>query len=267
MMLRVLVLLLWAFGAHASSFVVHTNGDPHSRVLAKMFFPDAPVLASPGADGLLVWKRLDENKTDVVIQLALAVHYQPFLPGREDYATTHDLLATLATTRQLLMVKADSPIQTVADAKLLGRPAVVGWNSHACEALVRSLFEKNGVEMTYISYKTSPEAVAALLGGHTDFACPAASTMQQLLNNKTGRAVLDITAHHGFMLTTQIFVNKDMPVERRNALIKLITRPLTAEDHTIAQNNGFELTINTGEAAMRVFKRDRTAWRKVLGVK
>lgn len=265
MIKRLVAAFLVAFctAPHAEP-IVHTNGDAHSRVLAKMFFPDAPVLASPGADGLLVWRRLDGNKTDVAIQVALATHFLPLNTRKEDPATEHVLLATLASTRQVLMARADSGVTSLSGIKKLGKPAVVGWNSNACGALLRDLFADNGIELVYVPYKTPQEAIAAFMGGHVDYICPAAASLQQMLDNGTGKVVVDLTAHHKFSLTTSLFVSKDMPEPAQQAILKLLTRPLTAEDHAIARNNGFELSVNTGEAAMRVFRRDREAWRRAV---
>jgi hypothetical protein len=254
---------LFSFAVGATP-VVHTNGDAHSRVLAQIFFPDAPVISSPGADGLFVWKKLDGNKVDVAIQPALAVHFLPLSTGKEDYAATHDLLATLATTKQVLMARSSSNIDSVADIKKTGKPATVGWIGHACGALLKSVFAAQGIELIYVSYKTPQEAISAFLGGHIDYICPVAASLQQLTDSGAGRAVLDLTEHHGFSLTTNLFVSKDMPETTRRAILQQLSRRLMQEDLVLAKLNGFALSVRTGSEAKNVFLRDRLAWQKII---
>lgn len=249
--------------AHAEP-IAHINGDAHSRVLAKMFFPDMAVMASPGADGLLVWKKLDGSKTDVAIQVALAAHFLPLATSAEDYAQTHELLAVLASSDQALVAKPEFPVNTVADIKKLGRPVSVGWIGHACSALVRDAFKQHNVDMIYVPYKTPQEAMGAFLGGHVDFVCPAASSLRQVLSNGTGKVVLDLTKHHHFSLTTSVFVNRDMPEEEKRKLLQQVTRKLTDEDRAVAENNGFTLYVKTGRDAKNIFDRDRKVWKTLL---
>jgi hypothetical protein len=259
-----LVLAVLTFSATATSTAVHTNGDAHSRVLAKIFLPDAPVVTSPGADGLFVWKKLDGNKADVAIQIALAVHFLPTLHAQEDFASKHELLATLASAPQALVVRPDFPADSIQDLKRLGRPLTVGWNGHACKALLTDVFAKNGVELVYVTYKTPQEAVAAMMGGHIDATCPAAASLRQIVQGKTGKVLLDITGHHGFTLTTSLFVSRDMPEATKKSILQQLTRQLTAEDIALAESNGFTLSVRTGSEANSIFLRDRAAWQKTV---
>ena len=255
-----LFLALAAFFATAAPAVVHTNGDVHSRVLAQMLFPDAPVLPSPGADGLFVWKKLDGNKTDVAIQPALAVHFLPTLNTQEDPASKHELLATLASAPQALVVRSDFPANSLQDLKHLGRPLTVGWIAHACKALLTEVFAKNGVAFIYVAYKTPQEATAAMLGGHIDATCPAAASLRQALNGRTGKVLLDITGHHEFTLTTSLFVSRDMPETAKKSILQKVTRTVTAADVSTAEANGFTLHIRTGKEAAAIFVKDRKIW-------
>jgi hypothetical protein len=253
----------FALLANAAPAVVHTNGDAHSRVLAKILFSDAPVVASPGADGLFVWKKLDNNKTDVAIQPALAVHFLPTLNTQEDFASKHELFATLATAPQALTVRPDFPVDSVQDIKRLGRPLTVGWIGHACKALLTEAFAKNGIEFIYVAYKTPQEAISAMLGGHIDATCPAAASLQQTVQNKTGKVILDITGYHGFTLTTSLFVSKDMPESTKKSILQQLMRPLAAEDVSVAEANGFTLNVQTGKQAIETFSKDRRIWQRI----
>lgn len=244
--------------------VVHTNGDAHSRVLAQIFFPDASVLASPGADGLFVWKKLDGNKTDVAIQPALAVHFLPLSTGKEDFAVTHDLLATLAITRQVLMARSSSAVMSVDDIKKAGKPATAGWIGNACGALLKDMFAAQGIELVYVPYKTPQEATAAFLGGHIDYICPAAVVLQQLTDSGAGKIILDLTEHHKFALTTNLFVSKAMPEATRQTILRQLTRSPSQESLALAKTNGFVLSVRTGSEANSVFLRDRAAWRQIV---
>lgn len=260
----VLAFALVAFLVNAAPAVVHTNGDAHSRVLAQIFFPDIPVISSPGADGLFVWKKLDGNKTDVAIQPALAVHFLPLSTGKEDYAVTHDLLATLATTRQVLMARSSSAVVSVDDIKKAGKPATVGWIGSACGALVKDIFIAQGIELVYVPYKTPQEAMAAFLGGHIDYICPVAVSLQQLTDSGAGKTVVDLTEHHKFALTTNLFVSKDMPEATRQTILQQLTRRPSQESLALTKTNGFVLSVRTGSEANNVFLRDRAAWRQIV---
>ena len=265
-MIRICIVALLTFFAvlaNASPAVVHTNGDPHSRVLAKMFFPDASVVSSPGADGLLVWKKLDNNKTDVAIQLALAVHFLPTLHNQEDFASRYELLATLALAPQALVVRPDFPAKSIQDLKHLGRPFAVGFIGHACKTLITEVFTKNGIDFIYTPFKTGQEAIGSMLGGHIDATCPAAASLHQTVQNKTGKVIFDITGYHGFMLTTSLYVSRDMPEATKKNILQQLTRPLTAEDISVAEANGFTLTVRTGKDALETFSKDRKIWRKI----
>jgi hypothetical protein len=265
-MTRSLVTALFAFfalSASAAPAIIHTNGDPHSRVLAKMFFSDAPVVSSPGADGLLVWKKLDNNKTDVAIQLALAVHFLPTLHAQEDFASKHELLATLASAPQALVVRPDFPAESVQDLKRLDRPVIVGFIGHACKVLITEVFAKNKIDFIYTPFKTGQEAVGAMLGGHIDATCPAAASLKQAVQNRTGKVILDITGYHGFTLTTSLFVSRDMPEATKKNILQQLTRPLTAEDISVAEANGFTLSVRTGKDALETFSKDRRIWQRI----
>lgn len=261
--MRHLALILFFLPLHAAAFIVHTNGEAHTRLLAKVFFSDAAVVASPGADGLFVWKKLDNNKTDVAIQPALAVHFLPTLHAQEDFASKHELLATLATAPQALAVRPDFPVDSIQDVKRLGRPLTIGWVGHACKGLLTEVFAKNGIEFVYVAYKTPQEATGAMLGGHIDATCPAAAALKQAVQNKTGKVIFDITGYHGFTLTTNLFVSRDMSEAAKKSILQQVTRPLTAEDMAIAEANGIVLSVHTGKKAFEIFARDRKIWQRI----
>jgi tripartite-type tricarboxylate transporter receptor subunit TctC len=258
-----LLLVLFTLSASAGPAVVHTNGEAHTRLLAKLFFSDLPVVASPGADGLLVWKKLEGNKTDVAIQPALAVHFLPTLHAQEDFAGKHELLATLATAPQALAVRPDFPVDSIQDVKRLGRPLTVGWVGHACKSLLTEVFAKNSVEFVYVAYKTPQEATGAMLGGHIDATCPAAAALKQAVQNKTGKVIFDITGYHGFTLTTSLFVNKGMPEATKKSILQQLARPLTTEDISVAEANGFTLNVQTGKQTIETFNKDRKIWQRI----
>jgi len=264
-MQRTLALFLAFFlsAAHAEQPTVHSTGEAHARLLAKMFFPDAPMLPSPGADGLLTWKKLDGNKTDVAIHVALAVHFLPTLHAQEDPAKKNELLATLASAPQALAVRPDFPADSLQDLKRLNRPLTVGWVGHACKALLAEPLSKQGVAFVYVAYKTPQEATAAMLGGHIDATCPAAAALRQTVQNKTGKILLDITGYHGFVLTTYLFAGREMTEETKRSIVKQVTRKLTAEDHALAEANGFLLSVRTGNDAVATFERDRKIWTQI----
>jgi len=249
--------------AHAEQLIIHSTGEAHPRLLSKIFFPDATMLPSPGADGLLAWKKLDNNETDVAIQVALAVHFLPTLHTKEDPANKHQLIATLASSSQALVVRPDFPANSLQDLKRLNHTLTVGWVGHACKALLRDAFAKNDINFLYVAYKTPQEATADMLGGHIDATCSAAAALRQIIQNKRGKVLFDITEYHDFVLTTYLFAGRDMSEKAKKNILKQITRKLTAEDHALAEANGFTLSVLTGNDAAATFAKDRKIWQHI----
>lgn len=256
--------LFLSFAVNANDMVVHTVGDVQSRVLAKMFFPDAPVIGSPGADGAFVWKKLEGNSTDIAIQVPLVAHYFALTNKKEDPTQNHELLATLAQITQALVARPELPVTTVKDIKKLQRTVSVGWMGHSCDALTKKVFAAHGVEYVYVPFKSIPEALNAFFGGHIDFICPAGASLRQATQNNAGKVIVDYNAYYGFQHTTFIYVNRDMPEQTKQKILQRVTRQLTAEDRATADSNGFVLSVHTGKAAKDIFDRERQAWQKVL---
>lgn len=258
------ITLLLSSIATAEDRNVYTYGDVHSRVLVKIFFPDAPAIAAPGADGLLVWKKLEGSKTDMAIQLSIAVHFLPHLHPQENFAGKYELLATLATSQQALFVSPNFPAKNIQDLKQLNRPITVGWIGHACKAFISEVFAKHNVEFIYVAYKTAPEAMTAMIGGHIDATCPAGSFFEQTIRNKTGRIIFNITEHYKFLITTYLFVNRDMSQVNKNKIIQQLTKPLTVDDVNSVKESGFELYVKTGESAADVYRKNQKIWQTVI---
>jgi tripartite-type tricarboxylate transporter receptor subunit TctC len=249
--------------AHADGTIVHTNGEPALRAMAQIFFPNRPMIPSAGADGLFVWRKLEDNKNDAAIQAAHAVHFAP-LTQQEDHASKNELLATLAHSPQVLMARKDSPINSIADIKKSKTVATVGWIGHACEALVKEPFAKQQIEFIYVPYKTGQQAIMDFLGGRIDYVCPTYASLVQLTESGAGKVILNLTEHHGFQLTTNLYVNKDMPQETKQMLLSQVQRKFTNEELKIAESNGITLNIHAGAKAKEIFDRDRAVWKKIL---
>ena len=180
--------LLFSFVAYANEMVVHIIGDGQSRSIAKTFFPDAAVLPSPGANGAFVWKKLENNTADVAVQVPLVVHYFALTGDKEDPTQQYEMLATVARITQVLMARPELPVNNIADIKKLQRTVTVGWGGSACEAIVKKAFSPHGIDFVYLPYKTFNDAMAAFMGGHIDFICPAGVTLRQAMQNNMGRS-------------------------------------------------------------------------------
>lgn len=254
---------LFSLASQANEMVVHIIGDGQSRAIAKTFFPDAAVLPSPGANGAFVWKKLDNNTTDVAIQVPLVTHYFALTSGKEDPAQQYELLATIARITQVLMARPDLPVNSLTDIKKLNRTVTVGFAGNACEAVVKKAFAPHAIDFIYLPYKTFGDAMAAFMGGHIDFICPAGTTLRHALQNNLGKVVFDFKDYYGTQHVT-LFVNRGMSDADKQKITQQITRKLTAEDMATAENSGFVWSINTGKAAKDIFDRERQAWQKVL---
>ena len=259
----ILMCLVLPFAVQANEMVVHIIGDGQSRAIAKTFFPDAAVLPSPGANGAFVWKKLENNTADVAVQVPLVTHYFALTGDKEDPAQQYELLATAARITQVLMARPELTVNSIADIKKLQRTVTVGWGGSACEAIVKKAFAPHSIEFIYLPYKTFNDAMAAFMGGHIDFICPAGATLRQATQNNLGRVVFDFKDYFGTQHIT-LFVNRGMSDATKKKIIQQITRKLTAEDMTTAESNGFTWSISTGKVAKDIFDRERQSWQKVL---
>jgi tripartite-type tricarboxylate transporter receptor subunit TctC len=254
---------VFSFAAQANEMVVHIIGDGQSRAIAKTFFPDAAVLPSPGANGVFVWKKLENNTADVAVQVPLVTHYFALTGDKEDPAQQYEMLATVARITQVLMARPELPVNNIADIKKLQRTVTVGWGGSACESIVKKAFAPHGIDFIYLPYKTFNDAMAAFMGGHIDFICPAGATLRQATQNNIGKVVFDFKDYYGTQHIT-LFVNRGMSDTVKQKIIQQITRKLTAEDVATAENAGFVWSVHTGKAAKDIFDRERQAWQKVL---
>lgn len=85
-------------------------------------------------------------------------------------------IARLALDQLLIIVKADSPFQTIEDLinKAKEQPDAVSWGGTGLggeDSLLLAQIEKEaGVQLNYVSFDSGGEVQAALLGGHVDVA-------------------------------------------------------------------------------------------------
>jgi tripartite-type tricarboxylate transporter receptor subunit TctC len=79
------------------------------------------------------------------------------------------------------VVKNDARWKTIADfiAEAKRRPGELTYASYGVGVLTHFaaelLWQKSGVKLTYLPYKSSPEAISAMLGGHVDMAVTAST--------------------------------------------------------------------------------------------
>jgi tripartite-type tricarboxylate transporter receptor subunit TctC len=151
--------------------LTRTLGD----VVSRQWGQQIVVENRPGAGGLVASQALVTSPPDgyTLIMVASGHATNPFLYPKMPYDTFKDFtpISLLASSPNILLVRADSPFKTVADviAQARAKPgslsfgnAGTGTSTHLAGELLKSLAK---IDISPISYKGGTPAVNDLLGG------------------------------------------------------------------------------------------------------
>jgi len=142
------------------------------------------VVNVPGAGGAIGANRVARAKPDGYTLLgafdSLLVAL-PFVQSNVEYdLDSFTYINGFGLGAIYLVARADAPFKTVSEAIETIRGAQQNKFSYASYGIgvithftAERLWDMNGVKLNYIPYKSSPESVLAMLGGHVDFAVTA----------------------------------------------------------------------------------------------
>jgi tripartite-type tricarboxylate transporter receptor subunit TctC len=178
--------------------------DINARLLAaamqKEFGQAVVVDNRPGAGGAVAGDVNAKATPDGQILLFAASPTQTITPHMADKLGFDPLkdytpIAILSVGYNVLMVRADSPIRTVADLAAYAKAnpgkatfgsAGIGASNHLASEL---LAKRTGTEMLHVPYKGNAPAMVALLGGETSFQFAGTSDAAELVRSGKVRAL------------------------------------------------------------------------------
>jgi tripartite-type tricarboxylate transporter receptor subunit TctC len=152
----------------------------------------------PGAGGNIGAAQVSKsaNASELLFTTA-AIAVSPYLYANPGYVIGKDLMPVVHVTSSplVLVVKADSPVKSIADLKALadkkaqglsyGSPGI-GTTSHLAGHV---LCEQQKIKGVHVAYRGAGPAVNALLSGEIDFALMAAVAVSQFTKSQQLRAV------------------------------------------------------------------------------
>src|SRR6201991_4226432 len=184
----------------AVDILARTLGDE----LSKNWGQPVIIENRPGAGGLVASQALATSAPDgyTLIMVASGHATNPFLYPKIPYDTFGDFtpISLLASSPNILLVRADSPFKTVADviAQAKAKPgslsfayAGTGTSTHLAGELLMSLTK---VELNAIPYKGGAPAINDLLGGQIPLSFNNGPESVGQLEAKTVRALAGTTA-------------------------------------------------------------------------
>jgi tripartite-type tricarboxylate transporter receptor subunit TctC len=152
----------------------------------------------PGAGGNIGAAQVSKsvNANELLFTTA-AIAVSPYLYSNPGYALAKDLVPVVQVTSSplVLVVKADSPVKSVADLKALGEKKPqglsygspgIGTTSHLAGHM---LCDQQKIKGVHVAYRGAGPAVNALLSGEIDFALMAAVAVAQFTKSQQLRAV------------------------------------------------------------------------------
>src|ERR1700754_4207157 len=180
--------------------LTRTLGD----VVSRQWGQPVVVENRPGAGGVVASQALVQSAPDgyTLIMVASGHATNPFLYPKIPYDTFGDFtpISLLASSPNILLVRADSPFKTVADviAQAKAKPgslsfayAGTGTSTHLAGELLMSLTK---VELNAIPYKGGAPAINDLLGGQIPLSFNNGPESVGQLEAKTVRALAGTTA-------------------------------------------------------------------------
>lgn len=165
------------------SFSAGGETDTLARLLfqhaEKYFGQKFAVVNKPGASGEIGWTELSQAEADGytigLISPPTFIFHPLQRPTCKYTLESFDIIANVVTDPQCILVKGDSPIQSLQDLydQASASSVSIGYSGPGTtEALMlHQLDQAMGGELEKIPYDGSAPSVAALLGGHIDAVC------------------------------------------------------------------------------------------------
>src|SRR6202023_2723361 len=163
------------FVPHAAGGGVDILARTLGDVVSRQWGQTVVVENRPGAGGVVASQALATSPPDgyTLIVVASGHATNPFLYPKIPYDTFKDFapISLLASSPNILLVRADSPFQTLADllAQARSKPGSLsfghagnGTSTHLAGELLKNLA---GININAIPYKGGAPAITALLGG------------------------------------------------------------------------------------------------------
>ena len=186
--------------------LARTLGD----VVSKQWGQSVVVENRPGAGGLVASQALVASPPDgyTLIVVASGHATNPFLYPKIPYDTFKDFtpISLLGSSPNILLVRADSPFQTLADviAQARAKPgslsfahAGTGTSTHLAGELLKNLAK---IDLNAVPYKGGAPAINDLLGGHIPIVVQQRAGIAPQLEAGTLRALAVTTASRASLL-------------------------------------------------------------------
>ena len=158
------------FGPGGESDITARHQQPFFK---KMFNEDLVISYKPGGGGAVGWSQLNGMKGDGYTIMGINLPHIVIKPRQKDVGfTTEDVTGVYMFhyTPDALVVKSDSPFKTLQDAidyakENPGKLTLSGSGKGTANHLAQIRFDKMaGIKTTYVAFKGTGKAVAALLG-------------------------------------------------------------------------------------------------------
>jgi len=158
------------FGPGGESDITARHQQPFFQ---EMFGENLVISYKPGGGGAVGWSQLNGMKGDGYTIMGINLPHIVIKPRQKDVGfTTEDITGVYMFhyTPDALVVKADSPFRTLQDAvdyarENPGKLTVSGSGKGTANHLAQIRFDKMaGIKTTYVAFKGTGKAVAALLG-------------------------------------------------------------------------------------------------------
>jgi len=216
----------------------------------------------PGAGGVVASQALATSKPDgyTLIVVASGHATNPFLYPELPYDTFKDFtpISLLASSPNILLVRADSPFKTLGDivAQARAKPGSLsfghagnGTSTHLAGELLKSLAR---IDMDAISYKGGAPAINDLLGGQIPMSFNNAPEALGQLEAGTLRALAVTTASRSPFLPNVPAIAETVPGYDTEVWWGLLGPAGMSADLAAKLSRDFVAALNTGEVRARL---------------
>jgi tripartite-type tricarboxylate transporter receptor subunit TctC len=240
--------------------LARTLGDAVSRQWGQSVI----VENRPGAGGVVASQALATSVSDGYTLMVVASGHatNPFLYPNIPYDTFKDFtpISLLATSPNILLVRADSPFKSLADvlSEARAKPGNLsfghagnGTSTHLAGELLKSLA---GVDIKAISYKGGAPAINDLLGGQIPMSFNNAPEALGQLQAGTLRALAVTTASRSQLLPDVPAISETLPGYATEVWWGLLGPPGMPPELVVKISRDFVAALNTDAVKERLAK-------------